>query len=283
MRSWVGIFGNQAILPGWFAALAPAFLLRLRLARLCIGWLRCVIRLSLAGVWAWGRLRWCRCRLIPIGALAGVHSSVVILVNGVLFARPLHLDLNGHLRLVDLVLFAKGLKPLGDNLQPYRFAAGQHINECVAVLVGLQLHVAFIFFACHLVKDDSGILNRLAIHFAQDSNRNARGRRRSLVFTAALLGSILPDNSERTDNQGKCGHEDGGTNNRTVIHGVIVNGLPSTWPPPSSLQNPFSCAATAHSYFMSVLHSYIFGFHLTTAASVPIFSNWKPRVLAPCR
>ena len=133
---------------------------------------------------------------MPLAALGGLG---MFLVNRVLLAGALHPDIDCHPILVDLVVITKGLETFGDDLQSHRVAEWQHVDDGFAILVGLQLHVAFVPLALHWVEDDCGIFNGLAIGVPHHGDLNARGGRGRLVLAAALGGVLLGAHSERRE------------------------------------------------------------------------------------
>ena len=73
----------------------------------------------------------------------------VILVHGVLTAGMFQLDRNFHLRLVDLVVFAKGLKMRGQNLHTQRTIRNP-VDARAALRIRLQFHFPVGLFALAL-------------------------------------------------------------------------------------------------------------------------------------
>src|SRR5208337_4512530 len=111
----------------------------------------------------------------------------MLLVNGVLLARPLHSNLHRHGVLIDLELPAVGLEARGNDLQAHCVTDGNHVDYGFAIEVTLQFHDALVSVALDGVEDDSGMLDRLAIGIPNHADFNARGRWRNLVLAAAAL------------------------------------------------------------------------------------------------
>ena len=132
---------------------------------------------------------------IAFGILLGVAFCIsilaVILVDGVLLTGTPHPNIDGKLVLVDLVVISEGLEALGDDLQPHDIPDGHHVDDGLALLIGLQLHVAPVSLALHGMKDNSGILDGLAIRVTHHGHFNTRRRRRHLEFAPAIDGFLL--------------------------------------------------------------------------------------------
>src|SRR5271165_3719257 len=168
----------------------------------------------------------------PLLRLAGIGGLVLVLVlilfavpfvfgvrlvNGVLLAGALHAHLDRHLVLLDLVVAAISLVALGNDLQADGFADGQHVDHGLAVLVGLQLHVARVIARLvEGVEDDGGVFNGFAVVAFEHGDFDFGGRRRSLVL-AATLGGILGKGG-RTRHQGDERQNQAGTEKGTAIH-----------------------------------------------------------------
>jgi hypothetical protein len=97
--------------------------------------------------------------------------------------------------------------PLRNHLEPHRIANGDDINDGLAVLIGLEFHVALVFIACHGMKHDCSILDRLAVEVFGDGHFNTAGWGRSLVFAAALGGCILTVCQKRNSQKAESGHD----------------------------------------------------------------------------
>src|SRR6202789_293596 len=139
----------------------------------------------------WRRRRSCILGRSSIGGLTRRSSILVNLINRVLLARSLQAYFDAHVRFVDLVIFAIGLKAARNHLQAHGVADRQYVDDGFAVFVGLQLHVAFVLAVHHRMKDDGGVLNGLAIHVFEDGHLDPPGRRRRLVLAAAGRSRIL--------------------------------------------------------------------------------------------
>jgi len=162
-----------------------------------------------AGVGRGGvRCRWRRCAGVGLG---GVGQVIVILVDGILLAGALELDFDGHVKLVNLEVFAIGLEAAGDDLEADHVTQGENVDNGLAVFVGLQLHGACVAFALHGVKHDGGVLNGLAIGIAQNGDLDAGGRWGGLVLAGAVRTVILSRKRERSSEEAEAGREDAET------------------------------------------------------------------------
>src|ERR1039458_1564308 len=200
-----------------------------------------------------------------IRVLAAQGPLGVGLIDGVLLAGTLHTDIERQLFIVNLEVVPIGLKSPGNDLQPHGVADGQHVDDGLAVLIGLQLHVAI--FTPNDVEDDGGIRDGLAIDIAHHSDLNARGGRGRLELAASIGGLLLSAGSERREDQAEHGHYDTETKERTAHHRnhckcdrpgstseLLWNSFPALWP--SRLQGK-PAADIGIFYYMSVPHSYI--------------------------
>jgi hypothetical protein len=148
----------------------------------------------------------------------------VLLVDGVLLTGPLHPNLDCHVGLIDLIVVAEGLKAPRNYLHPHRRTHGQDIDNRLAIFVGLQLHVAFVFLSLHGMKDHGSIFDGFAIHILQDGHLDARGWDRHLELAAARAAVIaLAMRGERRDDQAEACQEDGETEDGVAYHLLIVD------------------------------------------------------------
>jgi len=159
--------------------------------------------------------------------LARVTRLAMIFVDGVLLAGALHPDLERHLGLFDLEVLSVSLEASGNDLQADRVAHRQHVDDSLAVLIRLELHVALANLARDGVKDHGSILDRLAIDVAHDGDLDARGGRWSFVLAAAIGRVLLAACGERAEDENKQCCEQREAKLSAVKHGTYSIALHS--------------------------------------------------------
>lgn len=132
---------------------------------------------------------------------AGVGRRVF--VRGVLLRGPLEADLHRHIGLVDFVNLARGLEASGNHLKSDGIADRDHVDDGLAVLVGLKLESALIMIALDGMKDDVSVVDWLAVVVAHHCDFNSCGGRRDLVFAPVMGVVILGAKSEGAGDEAK--------------------------------------------------------------------------------
>ena len=116
---------------------------------------------------------------------------------------PAEADLHRHIELVDFVDLAVGLETIGDHLKSDGVADGDHVDEGLAILVGLELECSLIFVALDGMEDDMSVSNRLAVVVADDSDFNSRRGRRGFVFAPVVGVVVLRAQAEAAGDEAK--------------------------------------------------------------------------------
>src|SRR5271165_4885606 len=86
-----------------------------------------------------------------------------VAVKRILLGWPFHLDHDLFAVGVDLVIVAKGLPTVCNDLQTYRVADGNHVNGDFAVFVTLKLQRSLVLIALHGMEDDRGVGDGLTV------------------------------------------------------------------------------------------------------------------------
>ena len=129
--------------------------------------------------------------------------GVGVFVRGVLPDGSPEADFHRYIGLVDFLDLSIGLETIRNDLKSDSVADRNHVNNCLASLVGLELECALVPVALNGMKDDVSIVDWFAVVVANNGDFNVRRGRRNFVFAPMVGVVILSGKSEGAGDKGQ--------------------------------------------------------------------------------